>query len=85
MSNSQENSYVLGNIKFLIGVEILFHSIIMEQERKTFIRSEAITMSCMIVIPENHSTMDENDYVIMKGRNYYSLGNLKWNAHVSCL
>ena len=31
-----------------------------KQERKTFIRSEAITMSCMIVIPENHS----NDYVI---------------------
>ena len=36
----------------------------MKQERKTFIRSEAITMSCMIVIPENHSTRDENDYVI---------------------
>ena len=40
------------------------YSFLMKQERKTFIRSEAITMSCMIVIPENHSTRDENDYVI---------------------
>ena len=35
-----------------------------KQERKTFIRSEAITMSYMIVIPENHSSRDETDYII---------------------
>ena len=38
--------------------------IIFKQERKTFIRSEAITMLCMIVIPESHSSRDETDYVI---------------------
>ena len=44
------------------NVEIFVFSF--KQKRKTFIRSEAITISCMIVIPENHSTRDENDYVI---------------------
>ena len=37
-------------------------SIWKEQEQKMFISSEAITMSWMIVIPENHSTKIENDY-----------------------
>ena len=45
-------------------VSISLPKIQCKQERKTFIRSKAITMSCMIVIPENHSTRDENDYVI---------------------
>ena len=44
----------------MIYTEVL----ISQQEQKTFIRSEAITMSCMIVIPENHSTRDDTDYVI---------------------
>ena len=51
--------FMCGSLKPIIKLKTKI-----EQERKTFIRSEAITISYTIVIPENHSSRDETDYVI---------------------
>ena len=67
LPTDKENQKIIWNFTNLMSFFynfLLKNEMYKEQERKTFIRSEAITMSCMIVIPENHSTRDETDYVI---------------------